>query len=113
MSKPFAKSFYRSDEWAAVRRYCLMRDNYLCVKCGRPAEEVHHIVHLTPDNIWDASIALNPDNCVSLCRDCHFKEHRADQANGRKVKYETNVLPKVLFDEAGNPIVPPRVEKNV
>ena len=30
-----------------------MRDRYMCTRCGRPAEEVHHIKHLTPENIND------------------------------------------------------------
>ena len=87
-----------------------MIDNYLSTECGPPAEEVHHVIHLAPQNIWDVSVSLNPDNLRSLCRECHFKQHRADQADGRKVKFEKNILPKVTFDEAGHPTVAPRVE---
>jgi 5-methylcytosine-specific restriction endonuclease McrA len=75
--------FYKSKEWENVRKYCLMRDNYLCQHCGRPASDVHHIKHLTEDNIWDPSIALNPDNLVSLCWKCHRDEHKADDGMGR------------------------------
>lgn len=111
MAKQYARSFYRSKQWDAVRRYCLMRDNYLCRECGRPAEEVHHIVHLSPTTIWDKSIALNPDNCVSLCKECHFNEHREDQIAGRKNNFvEKNILPKIVFDESGSPIIAPRIE---
>lgn len=84
MARDFAKAFYKSSEWEKVRQFVLMRDKYKCVKCNRPALEVHHIEHLTPDNIWNPWIALNPDNLVSLCKDCHFAEHKADKAAGKK-----------------------------
>ncbi|NCD04458.1 MAG: HNH endonuclease, partial [Clostridia bacterium] len=71
MARPFAKPFYRSKEWEKVRQYVIRRDKYLCQKCGSPAEEVHHKIHLSPENINDPEIALSPDNLVSLCRDCH------------------------------------------
>lgn len=74
-----------------------MRDNYLCVKCGKPAEEVHHKIHLSPSNIGDTSITLNPSNLVSLCRDCHFEEHRGDHGSGRKREEEY----PYTFDENG------------
>ena len=86
MARDFAKSFYRSKEWIQTREYVLRRDKYLCVKCGAPAEQVHHKTHLTPTNIWDVNISLNPDNLVSLCRDCHFEEHRGEHARGREAK---------------------------
>lgn len=78
-----------------------MRDNYLCVNCGRPTDlEVHHVIHLTPQNIGDLSIALNPNNLQTLCRDCHFKEHSEDKGNGHK-KDKHNPLPEYVFDENG------------
>lgn len=48
-----------------------------CLKRGHvvPAEEVHHIKELTPENIDDASVSLNLDNLVSLCRECHKARH--------------------------------------
>lgn len=107
MARDFAKAFYRSLEWRAVRDYCLLRDNYLCQHCGHPAEEVHHKIHLTPNNITDVSITLNPNNLVCLCKDCHFQEHRGDHGNGRK----NNEDYPYTFDENGNliPKQPPPV----
>lgn len=84
MAREFAKSFYKSKEWQQVRSFVLMRDKYLCTKCGNPAEEVHHIIHLSPKNIYDISITLNPDNLTCLCRNCHFAEHKADKLHGIK-----------------------------
>jgi 5-methylcytosine-specific restriction endonuclease McrA len=84
MSKPFATAFYKSREWERVRQYCLMRDRYKCQRCGKPAKEVHHIIHLSPENIYDVKISLNPLNLASLCRDCHFAQHEEDKRSGKK-----------------------------
>lgn len=75
MAQEFAKAFYNSKEWKAVREYCIIRDHHACVHCGKPVEEVHHKVTLTPKNINDWNISLNPDKLISLCHDCHMKEH--------------------------------------
>ena len=101
MAREFSKSFYNSKEWKAVRDFCLMRDRYLCVNCGRPAEEVHHIVHLTEKNIYDPKVALNPDNLKCLCRDCHFEAHRGEHAKGRATSEKYNLY---VFDENGYPV---------
>ena len=97
MGRAFSKAFYKSKEWKQVREYVMMRDNYLCRHCGAPATEVHHIKHLEPDNIMDPSITLNPDNLVSLCRDCHFEEHRGEHGLGRQREEEYGFQ----FDENG------------
>ena len=96
MARDFAKSFYNSKEWINTRDYVLRRDKYLC-RCGRPATEVHHIIHLSPQNIGDVTITMNPDNLISLCRDCHFEEHKGEYGKGREVK-ENNPY---IFDENG------------
>lgn len=100
MAQKFSKAFYNSKEWQAVREYCLMRDKYLCVKCGSPAEEVHHKIHLTAANIGDRSITLNPQNLACLCRDCHFEEHRGEHANGLKAKQKEDEY-EYTFDSNG------------
>ena len=78
--------FYKSKQWADTRKYVLMRDKYLCQHCGKPASEVHHIKHLTEDNVNDPNISLNPDNLVSLCWKCHRAEHKADDGKGRMMQ---------------------------
>ena len=52
----------------------------LCEECYRkgkivPAEEVHHIVFITPDNVNDPNITLNFSNLIALCRECHRRKH--------------------------------------
>ena len=108
IARDFSKAFYKSPEWEKVRSYVMMRDKFKCVKCGKPAKEVHHIKHLTPDNIWDPWIALNPDNLASLCRDCHFEEHKEDKAAGKKAhdyKNKSDCRDGFHFDEFGQ-VVP-------
>ena len=97
MARNFAKAFYNSPEWQKVREAALMRDRYLCVRCGRPAEEVHHKKHLTADNIGDVSVSLNLDNLESLCKDCHFASHRGEHGNGLKNEEDYSYM----FDENG------------
>ena len=82
--QPWAERFYKSQAWKNIRDVAMKRDAYLCVDClksGRytPAEEVHHIIPLTPDNIEDTDITLNLDNLVSVCRECHKARHGARQ----------------------------------
>lgn len=102
MARKFAKQFYNSKEWQNVRSYILKRDNYLCVKCGHPAEEVHHIKHLSPSNIDDQSVSLNPDNLMSLCKDCHFETHKEDKTRGiRKANNIIDCNEEYEFDANG------------
>lgn len=51
----------------------------LCEECrakGKitPAEEVHHIVELTAQNVNDPRIALSVENTSCLCAECHQKK---------------------------------------
>ena len=68
MSRKFAEAFYHSTEWKKVREFVLMRDRYK--------------FRLSPENIWDPKITLNPDNLISLCKDCHFEEHKVEKVTG-------------------------------
>lgn len=103
MAREFSKPFYNSKEWQMTRDYILKRDNYLCVKCGAPAEEVHHIIHLSPKNIGDPSITMSPGNLVSLCKTCHFAEHKIDKVDGSKAAHRKPAFDtkEYYFDEDG------------
>jgi len=79
VARNFSRRFYKSKAWRDTREYILKRDKYLCQDCREPAEEVHHIVKLTPENINDMTIALGENNLVSLCRNCHKKKHVKDR----------------------------------
>ena len=104
MARDFARAFYKSKEWEQVRQFVLMRDRFLCQKCGAPAEEVHHKIHLSPENIWDPKITLNPQNLASLCKECHFAEHTHDKEAGKRRKLglsEGDCANGYRFDENG------------
>ena len=51
----------------------------------KPAKEVHHIEELTPLNIHRPEVALNMDNLVLLCRECHKARHDARMRDRRYV----------------------------
>lgn len=50
------------------RETCLIRDEFLCVRCGEPAVHVHHIdpVKTHPESVVD------PPNGISVCLRCHY-----------------------------------------
>lgn len=68
------------------------------------AEEVHHKIELTPENINNKRIALGMDNLVSLCGQCHKRITKAEheKSNTGSVK-----LQRIVFDENGYPVKPP------
>lgn len=79
--RQFARGFYNTVVWQNARIQIMERDHYLCQDCLKKglvvsAEEVHHIIPLSPENIKDPKIALGEDNLVSLCRNCHRDRHR-------------------------------------
>jgi len=49
-----------------------------CLEQGliSPADEVHHMVRLTPDNIKDPSVTLAWSNLRALCGRHHKERHR-------------------------------------
>jgi 5-methylcytosine-specific restriction endonuclease McrA len=79
--KTFADAFYTSTAWKKCARGYRRSVGDLCERCRKkglivPAEEVHHKIHLTPENINRPEIALNWRNLIALCKDCHMNEHR-------------------------------------
>lgn len=80
MAREFSRKFYSSATWQTCRNnYAAMR-GHLCEDClrrgiYRPGVEVHHIEELTPLNINRPEVALNYDNLVLLCRECHKERH--------------------------------------
>ena len=70
----------------------------MCERCFskgifKPAEIVHHVTELTPNNITDPRVALAFSNLMRVCRDCHaelhspycFEQRVAFDENGRVV----------------------------
>lgn len=116
MAQDFAKKFYKSKKWQRVRDYVMKRDSWLCQVpgCYAPAEEVHHKIHLTANNIDDPDISLNPDNLMAICRAHHFEHHKKDKgkaisiANKKRAREQNEekekILQEILFDADGFPI---------
>ena len=90
MSQEFSTPFYHSKAWKTTQEAYMAASievpgvgvcpPYACERCfqaGRltAAEIVHHIVWLTPENVNDPDIAINPDNLMRVCRDCHAAIH--------------------------------------
>lgn len=69
------REFYHSAAWRRLSRAFLLSKNYICERCGAPAEIAHHRRYLTPANVDDPDFALNPANLESLCMNCHNAEH--------------------------------------
>ena len=69
------QEFYHSRAWKRLSKAFLMSRNYICERCGKPAEIAHHKKYLTAENVLDPSVSLNPDNLEALCMDCHNMEH--------------------------------------
>ena len=66
----------------------------MCKICGEiNCDTVHHIIELIPININDANITLNPDNLVTVCKQCH------DEIHSRNYRQEKE---RYTFDADGN-----------
>ena len=68
LQKTWYKNYLKSDTWRTIRNTRLKFDNYKCVKCGLRADEVHHLTYINVEN-------ENLEDLMSLCIDCHKKEH--------------------------------------
>lgn len=86
-----AKAFYNSREWIRCRDLVLKRDGYLCQECLKhqrltPATIVHHIIHYRDD----PTKALEMNNLVSVCAECHNKLHPEKSGGGKKSKKKSS-----------------------
>lgn len=82
--------FYNSAEWRVLSRKRLQDDGYKCVKCGKIASEVDHIIPIQKEEGW--VLRLDITNLQSLCLDCHNKKHDRfkKKKNKRYSKDQTN-----------------------
>lgn len=72
--------FYTSRAWKDLRAYIIKERGGLCESCLKQgiikaADVVHHIKPVTAENVNDPEIALNPDNLMALCTECHAAIH--------------------------------------
>lgn len=105
MAKNFSNKFYHSKKWKEIRAFILTRDFYMCQICKIPdCNTVHHIKELTPMNINDSSITVNPDNLITVCNRCHNLIHDRYKHNEDVQRY--------TFDIEGNVVPSPQVATN-
>lgn len=74
------KSFYASERWQKFRIVIISERGLKCEYCGDLVANVgdltlHHMIELTPENVNDVNISLNPNNVLVVHHDCHNKIH--------------------------------------
>ncbi len=79
------QTFYASTKWITFRLNLILerskeREGVICEHCGKPITNpidvhAHHKIELTPENVNDYNISLNPDNIELICHSCHDKKH--------------------------------------
>lgn len=74
------KTFLASEMWVNFRLMLIAGRGNRCEKCGKIIARSldlhgHHRKALTPENVQDVSISLNPSNVIILCHSCHDQEH--------------------------------------
>ena len=79
----------------------------LCERCYAqgmyvPGVIVHHKIHLTPENVSNPLIALDPNNLELLCRDCHAAEHEVQLGRPKGV---SGIKGRYYIDEDGKCVV--------
>lgn len=58
-----------------LRQLVLERDNYTCQKCGATTETAQLHVHHEKSYTFNKIMANDPDNCITLCKECHKEIH--------------------------------------
>lgn len=85
------KSFYASEEWITLRLLLINQRGNRCEHCKKIIPKSrdligHHKIELTPENVHDRMISLNPERIEIICFDCHNKVHRRfGYQSGKKV----------------------------
>ena len=95
MAREFARKFYNSKQWKKCRDTYKQSVNGLCERCmeqGRYVlgDEVHHKIHLSPDNINDVNITLSWGNLELLCQSCHQSHHHRGPQEDDGYSFDSN-----------------------
>lgn len=75
------QTFYASEAWQTFRMVIIAQRGLRCEHCGQRVAKsqdltLHHITPLTPENVRDAAIALNPANVLVVHHTCHNEIHQ-------------------------------------
>lgn len=76
----YASSKYRNFRMTLILERSKKNNGVICEDCGKlivnPIDvHLHHKTELTPENVKDHSISLNPELAKLICHDCHDKRH--------------------------------------
>ena len=87
-----SNNFYASKIWRDFRAGLIAERGPVCERCGKiVADESkligHHKIELTPENVHDYTISLNPELVELICDSCHNKEHMRFGHEKRKSVY--------------------------
>lgn len=68
--------FYTSREWSEFRRLLILKRGIRCEYCGEEIVNsydviLHHVNHLTLENVNDYDVSLNEDNIMIVHHKCH------------------------------------------
>ncbi len=74
------QTFYASEKWQIFRMLIINQRGLRCEYCEQLVTKsseltLHHIKELTPENVHDVTISLNPDNIMVVHHECHNKIH--------------------------------------
>jgi hypothetical protein len=72
--------------WRQIRFRAFRRDSWTCVKCGRRAREVDHIIPLS-----EGGNEFDLNNCQSLCRTCHLQKTISEMRKRRDRKINSQL----------------------
>ena len=73
-------AFYGSEAWQTFRMIVINERGLRCEYCNNMVSKsseltLHHIIELTPENVHDVTISLNPNNILVVHHECHNKIH--------------------------------------
>jgi len=93
MAKEWYKSFLNSKRWKRCRdsyiKYRVSVDGGMCEECRENLGYiVHHKKHVTEANVNVPDVALNHDNLMYVCKECHdMYEGHGIGGHGKKNHY--------------------------
>lgn len=86
------QTFYASDIWRDFRLGLIIERGPYCQECRELITDTkkligHHEVELTPENVHDHMISLNPLLVKLVCHDCHNKAHNRFGSKRQRLVY--------------------------
>ena len=83
-SREVRQKAYNSTAWRKLRTYHIKTEPLcqMCLSRGiiRPADSVHHKLSPFRNGEVDWTLFLDPDNLLSICRQCHGEEHGREES---------------------------------